>query len=145
MCRPPAIAEGDDNALIDAALPIYVQSRHNALRIFGYWLVCFSTLGIQYAYGALYVQFLERLHGSRGLTALVGSLADSRITAGVIRERVAEAAETQARLEEASRAPAAEPPPEGRAVRFMIEDELLPAGGDRSRRQSAGERGAEVD
>lgn len=43
-------------------------------RLVGYWLLCAATLGLQYAYGALFVQFLELLGGSRALAALVGSL-----------------------------------------------------------------------
>ena len=48
--------------------------RSNACRILGYWLICAGTLGMQYAFGALFVQFLELLHDERGPTALVGSL-----------------------------------------------------------------------
>lgn len=42
--------------------------------VFGYFLVCFSTLGVQWAYSAIYGELLRALDEGPALTALVGSL-----------------------------------------------------------------------
>jgi hypothetical protein len=44
------------------------------LRVFGYFLVCMSTLGLQYAFSALYPALLQALKAGPTATALVGSL-----------------------------------------------------------------------
>ena len=36
-----------------------------AARLFGYFLVSFGTLGMQYAFGPIYAELLKQLQGSR--------------------------------------------------------------------------------
>jgi hypothetical protein len=43
-------------------------------RLFGYWLVCIGSLGIQYAIGSIYVVVLDTFDSTRGEAALVGAL-----------------------------------------------------------------------
>ena len=73
MCRrlDGVAAELDGASLL---APTREHGSVHAARILGYWLICAGTLGTQYGFGALFVQFLELLHSDRGATALVGSL-----------------------------------------------------------------------
>ena len=43
-------------------------------RLIAYWLVCTATIGMQYAFGSLYVVVLDSFESSRGEAALVGAL-----------------------------------------------------------------------
>ena len=51
------------------------STSQRALRLVAYILVSVGTIGMHYAYGAVYVQMLDALGGTREITALVGSLA----------------------------------------------------------------------
>ena len=62
-------------------------------QLFAYWLVSFMTLGMQYAYGALYVQLLDQLDSTRDFLAFVGSLSigvmdGSALLSGVLVQRL---------------------------------------------------------
>ena len=39
-------------------------------RLFGYFLVSFGTLGMQYAFGPIYAELLKQLQGSREVVTL---------------------------------------------------------------------------
>jgi MFS family permease len=54
----------------------YAQAaRQRAICVTGYWLVCIGTLGVQYAFGTLYVHILEIFpEVTRAQAALVGAL-----------------------------------------------------------------------
>ena len=41
-----------------------------AARLFGYFLVSFGTLGMQYAFGPIYAELLKQLQGSREVVTL---------------------------------------------------------------------------
>ena len=43
-------------------------------RLIAYWLVCTATIGMQYAFGSLYVVVLDSFESSRSEAALVGAL-----------------------------------------------------------------------
>lgn len=67
-----------DPLWLQNALQMQMQAPDGGWRawsvVFGYFLVCFSTLGVQWAYSAIYGELLRALDEGPALTALVGSL-----------------------------------------------------------------------
>lgn len=64
-------------------------------RVLALWFCCAGTLGLQYAFGALYVDLLEEFGGSRAATAAVGGIGVGimdlgAIGAGLVMARVGE-------------------------------------------------------
>ena len=49
------------------------DSTARGARLTGYWLVCLGTLGVQYAYSALFVVIMDKFLCSRAQAALVGA------------------------------------------------------------------------
>jgi MFS family permease len=64
-------------------------------RVLALWFCCAGTLGLQYAFGALFVDLLEDFGGSRGATAAVGGICVGimdlgAVGAGLVMARVGE-------------------------------------------------------
>jgi MFS family permease len=51
-----------------------ITNTGRARRLLGYWLVCIGSLGVQYAFGAIYVIVLETFESSLAQAALIGAM-----------------------------------------------------------------------
>lgn len=53
-------------------------------RVVAFWFACAGTLGLQYAFGALYVDLLDEFGGSRAATAAVGGICAGVMDLGAV-------------------------------------------------------------